>query len=118
MRVLVTGGRNFNDKNILFETLGALHATHAFSAIIHGGANGADHLAGEWAATTGVQTIIHYAEWNKHGLAAGPIRNTKMLEEKPDLVVAFPGGKGTADMVRKAKTAGLRIIMVGTKQRE
>ena len=47
------------------------------------------------------------ADWTKHGKAAGPIRNQKMLDECPDLVVAFPGGKGTADMVRRAMKAGI-----------
>jgi len=53
------------------------------------------------------------AKWSKHGRAAGPIRNQEMIDEcKPDLVVAFPGGRGTADMVRRAKAAGIRVIEV------
>lgn len=45
--------------------------------------------------------------------SAGPKRNQRMLDKgKPDLVLAFPGGDGTADMVRKAKSAGVPIIEV------
>ena len=47
-------------------------------------------------------------DWKKYGKKAGPLRNQQMLEEgKPDLVVAFPGGNGTADMVRRAKKANI-----------
>lgn len=112
MRVLVTGGRDFSDRKLLFETLDRLHSTHVFSVLIHGDASGADRLAGEWAAAAGVRVEAHPAEWKKHGRAAGPIRNSMMLEEKPGLVIAFPGGKGTADMVRKAKAAGLTVVMI------
>jgi hypothetical protein len=35
-----------------------------------------------------------------------------MLEYGPDLVVAFPGGRGTADMVRRAKAAGCEVLEV------
>lgn len=53
--------------------------------------------------------------WKDHGKAAGPIRNQLMLDDfKPDLVVAFPGGKGTADMVKKAQDAGVTVILVGS----
>ncbi len=112
MRVLVTGGRDFNDRELLCEALDRLHAAHPFTVLIHGDANGADRLSGEWATLRGIEVEAHPADWKKHGRAAGPIRNQKMLEEKPELVVAFPGGRGTADMVRKAKQAGLEVVMV------
>jgi hypothetical protein len=48
------------------------------------------------------------ADWEKLGRSAGPIRNQAMLDEgRPDLVVAFPGHHGTADMVRRARAAGV-----------
>jgi YspA, cpYpsA-related SLOG family len=112
MRVLVTGGRDFSDRTLLFEALDRLHAAHGFTVLIHGDANGADRLSGEWATARGVSVEAHPADWKRHGRAAGPIRNQKMLEEKPELVVAFPGGKGTADMVSKARQAGLEVVMV------
>ena len=112
MRVLITGGRDFSDRGLLFETLDRLHATHTFTVLIHGDASGADRLAGEWAAAAGIKVEAHPADWKKHGRAAGPIRNSQMLDEKPDLVVAFPGGRGTADMVKKAKAAGLEVVVM------
>jgi hypothetical protein len=80
--------------------------------LIHGDANGADRLAGEWGTARGITVEAHPADWKKHGRAAGPIRNQKMLEETPALVVAFPGGKGTADMVKKARQAGVEVFVV------
>jgi hypothetical protein len=70
-------------------------------------------MAGEWADVFGVPFRIFPANWKKHGRAAGPMRNQQMLDEgKPDLVIAFPGGSGTADMVRRAKAAGVPVETV------
>ena len=99
MRVLITGGRDFADRQLLFETLDRLHAARGFTLVIHGAAKGADSLADEWAKERGIEVQARPADWKKHGRAAGPIRNQEMLKENPQLVVAFPGGKGTANMV-------------------
>lgn len=111
MRLLITGGRDFDDREVLYVVLDRLHAEHGFKLLIHGDARGADRMGGEWAVVRGVEVLACPADWKKHGRAAGQIRNRMMLEEKPDLVVAFPGGKGTADMVAVAKKAGLTVIM-------
>lgn len=51
-----------------------------------------------------------FADWKTHGRAAGPIRNQRMIDEwKPTLVIAFAGGRGTADMIRRAKAAGIEV---------
>lgn len=58
-----------------------------------------------------VSCLTEIADWSKYGKAAGPMRNQKMLDEyKPDLVVALPGGRGTADMVSRARVAGVEVI--------
>ena len=81
--------------------------------LIHGAARGADSLAGEWASTRAVPVKIFPADWQTHGRSAGHIRNAQMLREgKPDLVVAFPGGRGTADMVAKANAAGITVKLI------
>jgi len=116
MRVLITGGRDFSDRALLNDALDRLYAQHAFTVLIHGDASGADRLSGEWAASKGIQVEARPADWKKHGRAAGPIRNSQMLDERPELVIAFPGGKGTADMVRKAKQAGLEVVIVGDEE--
>lgn len=116
MRVLVCGGRDFEDRSLMARTLRRFKPKVptdddlAEHVIITGGAPGADTLAAEFAEVFGIRLRIFPADWKKHGRAAGPIRNQQMLDEgRPDLVIAFPGGRGTADMVRRARAAGVRV---------
>jgi len=109
VRVLVCGGRDYNDR----ETVGRVLSNLNPSLVIEGGATGADRLARLWAARTTTDVDTYEADWRTHGKAAGPIRNQRMLDEgKPDLVVAFPGGRGTADMIRRAEAAGMPVQRV------
>lgn len=73
---------------------------------------GADALAALWSAKIGLSSHARYnADWSLYGKAAGPIRNQRMIDKgKPDLVVAFPGGRGTADLVQRAEVAGVPVI--------
>lgn len=106
MKILVTGGRDYQDKERVESELHALMQEHApITHVITGAAQGADYLATAWAAKVGIQVVECIANWHKHKKAAGAIRNSAMLEllADGDMVVAFPGGRGTADMVRKAK---------------
>lgn len=111
MKVLVCGGRDFTSREAVFATLDHLHSIHGFTAICHGAAKGADRLSGKWAEERSLPCLSYPADWQNHGLSAGPRRNRQMLKEfKPDLVVAFPGGTGTAHMVGISKKAGVRVI--------
>ncbi len=108
MRILICGGRNFNDHNLFGKIVDPY--TPVAELIIHGGAAGADEMAQCWADWCDIPVQYHVANWSEYGKAAGPIRNQAMIDEgKPDLVIAFPGGKGTADMVRRAKKAGIPV---------
>lgn len=110
MRVLVGGGRDYADRKKVFDTLDSIRKELGTITIIHGGASGADALALAWAMARGFDSLQFKADWNKHGRAAGPIRNQQMLDEgHPDLVIAFPGGCGTADMVRRARASGIEV---------
>lgn len=114
MRVLVCGGRDYGDRRSLYDALDKIRAERGFSVLIAGGARGVDSLAADWAGMHGIPALIYNALWKRHGRAAGPFRNTKMIKDGcPDLVVAFPGGRGTADMVRQARAAGITVIEVG-----
>jgi hypothetical protein len=116
MRILVCGGRDFNNRLFLAATLESLGP---ITRVIHGGARGADMLAGEWAIENGIPFEVFGADWEKYGRAAGPRRNAEMLAKgKPDLVVAFPGGRGTADMVRRAKAKGVPVKEIGVVEIE
>ncbi len=112
-RVLVCGGRDFRDWNRLLTVLDHYHAINPFSLIIHGAARGADHMAGEWAVTRFVPVEEYPANWDRDGRTAGPIRNGQMLREgKPTVVIAFPGGSGTAHMKHIAASAGIPVLEI------
>jgi hypothetical protein len=113
IRVLVCGGRRFDDYKLIGTTLDAIAADLGISCLIEGGSDGADALAMAWARARGIMGEMYPADWANLGRRAGPERNARMLEQgKPDLVVAFPGGAGTADMVRRARAAGVEIMEV------
>jgi len=113
MRVLVCGGRNYTDKSYLFAILNNIHRIHEIDCIIEGNQKGADRLASLWAKENDVSNLKFDADWTQYGNAAGPIRNRQMIKEgKPDIVIAFPGGKGTADMIKQAKEALLKVYEV------
>jgi predicted Rossmann-fold nucleotide-binding protein len=109
MRVIVCGGRFYQDAEEVARRLGAFHARHTITCILHGGAMGADRTASAWGEAQGIPTRAFLADWLRYGDAAGPIRNRAMLRESPDAVIAFPGGNGTADMIRQARLAGVTV---------
>lgn len=111
IRVLVCGGRIYDDYVHLCGVLDALASQCRIVQIIEGEARGADRLARRYAEERGIPVLPFPAQWELYGPSAGFKRNAAMLEHgKPDLVVAFPGGKGTADMVAKARDAGVPIL--------
>ena len=108
MRVLVCGGREYTDRERVFAVLDAM--ADQIDRLICGGARGADDLAYIWACRRDKSPERYMAEWERYGRRAGPIRNQRMIDEgKPDLVIAFPGGRGTADMVRRARSASITV---------
>ena len=127
MRVLVCGGRDYSDQKHMFGVLSRFHAETPISVLIHGAAQGADRIAATWAKTRGVVAYAYPASWSDishpdalirytasgrpYDARAGYRRNQSMLERgKPQLVLAFGGGHGTSDMIRLAKTAGIRTM--------
>jgi len=107
MRIIICGGRNYDDYACVYEVL----REYVLKAptIINGGARGADLLAERAAYERGYPVERFPANWEKYARAAGPIRNKQMLESGADLVIAFPGGKGTANMIKIAENAGIPV---------
>lgn len=108
MKILVCGGRDYDDFASICHVLRALRP----STVIEGGARGADAPAGRWARDNEVNLIVVHADWTKHGRAAGHIRNGWMLDERPEIVVAFPGGRGTDNCVKQARARGIPVLRV------
>lgn len=110
MRVGVTGGRDYADRDAVHAALRLLNRD---DVLVHGAASGADSMCAEvWGDFLGRDVEPHPADWTRHGKAAGPIRNQEMVDSGLDLLIAFPGGRGTADMVRRAEAAGIPVRRV------
>lgn len=113
MIVLVCGDRFWTDEGKIRERLGKLPAG---TTVIHGAQRGADSLAGQVAKGFGLKVRGFPADWTKYGKAAGPIRNREMLDQKPDLVIAFhpnlEGSKGTKDTVTEAWRRGIPVELI------
>lgn len=112
MKVLVCGGRDFNDAALMNFWLATFHRRTPITMLIHGGAKGADKMAGRWAQASGIHAAEVMALWDALGRAAGPMRNEAMLLLQPDHVVAFPGGRGTAHMVGLSLAADIPVTTV------
>lgn len=120
MKILVCGGRDYRDELAVWQALDKAHANKPITIIIEGGCRtddketnliyGADYFAHTWAIENGVTCITEPAKWKIHKKAAGPIRNGEMLRKwQPDGVIAFPGSRGTADMIFQAEAAGVKV---------
>lgn len=108
MKTLICGGRNYNDWHQFLLAMSQLPFKP--SIVIQGGVKGADHMAKLWAGENGIYPVEIPALWGKFGNGAGNKRNQAMLDiMKPDYVIAFPGGSGTADMVQRARDSGITV---------
>lgn len=106
LTVLVCGGRNWSDESKILTEFSFLTRSYSKITIVHGACRGADLMAEKVARSLNFETKAYPADWDKHGRAAGPIRNSQMLEnEKIDYVLAFHSNieesKGTKDMLNK-----------------
>jgi hypothetical protein len=118
VRVVVTGGREYSDRDAVFEVLDATHGLMPIAALAHGACSlrgklrGADRWADEWCAARGIPCSHYPADWMRDGRrAAGPKRNRAMLLAfKPDVLIAFPGGDGTAGCVGFARAFGITVL--------
>lgn len=114
--VLVCGGRDYADAEAMAAVLNVAHARNPIVRLIHGAAAGADTLAADWALSHDVPCSAYPADWERDGKAAGPIRNRRMLDDgKPHMVLAFPGGRGTDNMIKQATKAGVSVVRVGKR---
>lgn len=111
MRVLVCGSRDWTDTETIQLTLSRLPLT---AEVIHGDALGADNLAASYAMLRGHPVRAFPADWRGKGKRAGIIRNLAMLDEKPDLVIAFWDGKspGTRHTITEAGRRGIRVEVI------
>lgn len=119
-RILITGSRDWTDIDTIYAALEQQLADHGEITVVHGGAAGADRIAGDWAKAAitdqrPVRLEVYPPDWDSHGRKAGIIRNQQMVNTKPDVVLAFPLGasRGTRHCMRAAANAGIVIVNHG-----
>ena len=108
----VTGGRDYKDEAHVWQVLDNIYHSNANVNIIVGDARGVDSFAAKWAKKKNVPCFIYFANWDSHGRSAGMIRNQQMLNHGIDLLLSFPGGRGTAHMTKITKAKGVEVRMV------
>lgn len=111
-KVCVCGGRNYTDKARVYRALDTARRILGEITVIHGDANGADRLADQWARDREQKVLVFPAQWKLHDKAAGPIRNREMLKFGFDFLIAFPGGSGTADMVKITMNSNIPVLQI------
>jgi YspA, cpYpsA-related SLOG family len=109
MRLIIAGGRDFENYPLLCQTM----AEFAPEIILCGKAKGADTLGEKWAKENGIKIDYYPALWEKHGRAAGPIRNTEMAKNATHLLAFHDGkSKGTSHMIKVAENHKLLTKVV------
>ena len=113
MRVIIAGGRDFNDYQLLKDKVNYYMSNASDVTVICGEANGADSLGKRLAKENGWSVKSFHAKWDLYGKSAGYIRNKEMADNT-DVLIAFWDGKskGTANMIEIAKKKGIPIRVV------
>lgn len=117
-RAIIAGGRDYTLTESDIKLLNSL--INEIGEVVTGGCpTGADKDAQTWSLFFGVPYKRFPADWDKHGNKAGPLRNSKMIayacgmDDMIPMLIAFPGGKGTEDITKKAIKRKMRIIYGG-----
>ncbi len=111
MRVIIAGSRSITDPKHIAEAV--RQSEFPITEVVSGGARGVDRLGEAWARKHGIPVTVFPADWERHGRAAGPLRNTQMAEYGEALIAVWDGkSRGTLDMIRKAKKYGLKVFVL------
>lgn len=120
MKVIVAGGRDISNYDLLLDAI--RESGFSINCIIHGDASGADRLGKRYAEENSIPQVSFKADWTEHGRAAGPIRNSEMVnyvknDSEAGIILLWDGkSRGTFDCLKKAHAAGLNIYVKMTTQ--
>ena len=118
MKLVVTGGRDYQLTSVDLEFLDEIARVRGIDELIHGAASGADTAAAAWAERRMIPTRPVPAKWERFGRAAGPIRNAELVaiaKRERAVLAAFPGNRGTANMITQAQAAGVEVLLSPTR---
>jgi hypothetical protein len=108
-RVAFTGGRREIARS---DVLDGLRHKFNITEVYVGDAMGVDRDVWDWAKQRGIKFTRLKAHWDVWGNMAGPVRNGQMLDLKPDLLIAFPGGTGTKNCITQANERRISVEYV------
>lgn len=125
MKTIICGPRDYFDFDVLKKAIAA--SGFKITEVVSGGANGVDRMGERWATENSINYVIFEAEWDnleaegciikvnpkskkKYNSMAGFQRNSKMAQYAEAVIAIITGSHGTADMVNKAKGAGLKVF--------
>jgi len=111
MKLIIAGGRDYRLTGADLAVLDEYALTIGVTEVVSGGAAGVDSDGEAWAKSAGLSVKRFPADWKTHGRAAGPMRNS-LMAAYADALIAFKGGKGTANMIRQARDRGLKVVEV------
>lgn len=113
MKVIIAGGRDFLDYDLLKSICDHMLSNLNSVEIVSGGAKGADLLGERYANESGIPCKIFPADWEKYGKGAGYKRNSEMAVYANCLIAFWNGeSRGTRHMINTAKKHGLQIKIV------
>jgi hypothetical protein len=113
-KVAFTGGLEYNDHRLIWDTLDKVHAKHPGMVLLHGGSpKGAERIASRWADHRKVPQIAFKPDWAKHAKAAPFKRNDEMLDVLPIGVMVFPGTGIQDNLADKARKLGISVWRFG-----
>ncbi|KOX43852.1 hypothetical protein ADL19_26760 [Streptomyces purpurogeneiscleroticus] len=109
-RIAFTGGKQFQEVSVIWDTLDRVRARHPDMVLMHGGGEGAELIAARWADTRKVAQVVFRPDWKRHAKAAPFRRNDAILDQMPIGVIHFPGGGISDNLADKALTKGIRVL--------
>lgn len=113
MRTIIAGSRHLTDSGLVFLAIAVCGWTP--TVVLSGGCRGADRMGAAWARRNGIRVEEYVPQWDLRGRGAGPIRNQAMVDRAEALIAVDLGGPGTADTIRRARKAGLRVFVLAPK---
>jgi hypothetical protein len=109
MRTIIAGTRTIEDYRLVEQAV--IDSGFNITQVISGGARGVDRLGERWARQNHVPVLVFPADWEKHGNAAGFIRNVEMAEVADALIAVTSGSPGTLHMIATAEKKGLDVFI-------
>ncbi len=107
--VALTGGKTVTDPDAVWSELDRARDRHPDMILLHGDAPGVQKIGARWAEANDVAQVLCLPDWKRHPKAAPYRRNDQIVALQPKELIAFPGTGVIANLVDKAREAGIPV---------